>query len=74
MIDDSIVEKGRIIFRTQAAFLARDGHAGGSVRRCDVGYVVSRGVYAALNQHARWIHEMLGFLDDISLNVDLNQI
>jgi hypothetical protein len=36
------------------------------------GYVVSRGVYAAVNQHARWIDEMLGFLNDISLNVDFN--
>jgi hypothetical protein len=73
MIDDSIVEKGRIkIVRTQAPFLACDGHAGGGVRVRNAGYVVSRGVYAAVNQHARWIDEMLGFLNDISLNVDFN--
>ena len=75
MVSNSVMQQGRVkIIRTQTAFLARDSHARSGVRVRNTGYVVSCGVYTAVNQHSCWIHEMFGFFNDVSFDIDFDQI
>ena len=75
MVSNSVMQQGRVkIIRTQTAFLARDSHACSSVRVRNTGYVVSCGVDTAVNQHSCWINEMFGFFNDVSFDIDFDQI